>query len=142
MFTKNEKYIAGYFASLFSHFVPLVLLFAFPSFSHQSWHLCEKSKDFIVYFFTALIKHEICMKYERCVVDCFVFCGLFCENTRKIPVKCEYEKCIAGFKLFIIRKHTFQILSFIFPNNCHKNCNLVKDVYVFITCIQQSSTKI
>ncbi len=32
--------------------------------SHQGKYSHEKSKDFVVYFFTALIKHKIRMKYE------------------------------------------------------------------------------
>ncbi len=31
---------------------------------HRDWHLREKSKDFVVYFFAALIKYKIHMKYE------------------------------------------------------------------------------
>ncbi len=53
---KNKKCVAGYFAfhAPFSVF----------HISHQGWHSREKSKDFVVYFFTVLIKHEIRMECE------------------------------------------------------------------------------
>ncbi len=74
---KNKKCMAGYFVSLFSRFAPLLSLFAFRSISHEGWHLCEKSMDFVVYLFAALIKHKIRMKYEKyrmsvcCILRCF-----------------------------------------------------------------------
>ncbi len=56
-----------YFASLFSHFASLFSLFAFHSILRQSRRSRENSKDLVVYFFAALIKHEICMKCEKCI---------------------------------------------------------------------------
>ncbi len=41
---------------------------AFGSILRQGRHSCEKSKDFMVYFFVALIKHEIRMACEKCMV--------------------------------------------------------------------------
>ncbi len=82
---KNEKCIALYFVSLFS-------LFAFGSILRQGWHSHEKSKDFVVYFLAALIKHEIRVKYEKCIREYFVFCGVFCENICKISAKHEIWK--------------------------------------------------
>ncbi len=61
---KNEKCIAVYFTSLFSRFASLFSLFAFRSSSRQGWHLREKSKDFVPYFFAALKRHKIRIKYE------------------------------------------------------------------------------
>ncbi len=70
------------------------LFFAFRSILHQGRHSRENSKDFVVYFFGALIKHEIHMKCEKCIVRVSYFV-VFRENIRKkIPAK--YEMCIAG----------------------------------------------
>ncbi len=63
---KRTKCIAGYFASLF-------LLFAFR----------ENSKDFVVYFFAALMKHGICLKCEKCTVSVSYFV-VFRKNIREI----------------------------------------------------------
>ncbi len=73
---KNKKCIVGYFASLFSHF------FAF-CISCQGQHARKKSKDFIVYFFAALIKHEICMKYEKYIVSVSYFAVCFTKTFAK-----------------------------------------------------------
>ncbi len=81
---KNERSTAGYFVSLFS-------LFAFHSISRQGQHSHEKSKDFVVYFFTALIKHEIRMKSEKCIVNVLYSVKTFAK----------YKKCIASFMLYI-----------------------------------------
>ncbi len=86
--TKNEKCMTGYFVSL--HFFRV----SHPFFhnSHHGWHSCKKSKNFVVYFFVALIKHKIHMKYEKCIVSVsyFVVC------LAKTLAKCE--KCIASLK--------------------------------------------
>ncbi len=50
-FTKNTPKCEKYIASR--------PFFRFFSISHRGWHSREKSKDFVVYFFAALIKHEI-----------------------------------------------------------------------------------
>ncbi len=58
----------------------------------QGWHLCEKSKDFVVYFFycfAALIKYEIRMKYEKCIMSVL----------RKHSQNTKYEKFIADLKV-------------------------------------------
>ncbi len=36
---------------------------------HQGSHSHEKSKDVVVYFFVALIKHEIRVKYKKCTAS-------------------------------------------------------------------------
>ncbi len=40
---------------------------------HQGRHSREKSKDFVVYFLAALIKHKIRMKYEKYMVSVYLF---------------------------------------------------------------------
>ncbi len=66
--------------------------------SHQGRHSHEKSKDFVIYFLTALIKHEIRMKYEKC----FVFRDMF----HKIPTK--YKKCVRPYRctVYSIKQHS------------------------------------
>ncbi len=96
--TKNEKCIAGYFASLFSCFVPLFLLFVFHSILHQGWHSHKKSKDFMVYFFAALIKHEIRVKHEKCIVNISYFVVCFVKTFAKYPRNVKYEKCMADLR--------------------------------------------
>ncbi len=64
MGAKNKKCIAGYFAPLFSRFAPLFSLFAFHTILCLGRHSRKNSKDFVVYFFAALIKHKIRMKCE------------------------------------------------------------------------------
>ncbi len=95
---KNKKCIAGYFSSLFSHFMLLFScftllfsLFAFHSILHQGRYSCKNWKDFVVYFFAALIKHEICVKCEKCIVS--------------VPQNAKYGKCIANLtkQLFYVR---------------------------------------
>ncbi len=89
---KNKKCVARYFASLFSCFAPLFLLFAFHNILCQGWRLHEKSKHFVVYLFAALIKHEIHMKYEKCIVSVSYFVMCFVEY----PWNAKFKKCIAG----------------------------------------------
>ncbi len=71
---KTEKCLAGYFVSLFSRFAFRI--------SRQGRHSCKKSKDFVVYFFAALIKHEICMKREKCIASVSYFI-VFRKNTQE-----------------------------------------------------------
>ncbi len=56
----------------------------------------EKSKDFLVYFFAALIKHKIHMKYEKCIVSVSYFVVCFIKTFAKYPQNAKYKKCIAG----------------------------------------------
>ncbi len=85
---KNEKCI------LSGVFCVTLFVFCAPFFAFrilcQCRHSSEKSKDFVVYFFAVLIKHEIRIKYEKCIesVSYFVMCF------RKTFAK--YEKCIAS----------------------------------------------
>ncbi len=62
---EKRKVYSRIFCVTFLHFVPFFTLFAFHSILHQGRHSREKSKNFAVYFFAALIKHEIHMKYEK-----------------------------------------------------------------------------
>ncbi len=75
-----------YFVSFFSHFASLFSLFAFRSILCQGY---ENSKDFVVYFFAALINSP---EIRKVYSECFVFCGVFHENICKIHAKCETRK--------------------------------------------------
>ncbi len=104
---KNEKCVAEYFASLFSHFALLFSFFAFCSILHQGQHSHENSKDFVVYFFAALIKTEICLKCEKCIVSGSHFEVCFVKTFAKYPQNVKYEKCIAG-----LTKHNRHLFCF------------------------------
>ncbi len=56
---KNEKCIAVYFTSLFSHFASFFSDFEFHTIFRQGQHPRKMSKDFIVHFFAAVMKHTI-----------------------------------------------------------------------------------
>ncbi len=59
---EKEKLYSGVFrVTFFTFHTPF---FIFRSISCQGRHVRQKSKDFVVYFFAALIKHEIRMKFE------------------------------------------------------------------------------
>ncbi len=78
MITKNEKCIGVFRVTFFVFCVPFFVF----RILHQGLSLCEKSKDFVVYFFAALIKQEInlheiwkCIaglkvKWSTCVLHC------------------------------------------------------------------------
>ncbi len=65
--------------------------------SHQGRHSRENSKDFVVYFFAALIKHEIRMKWETCIASVSYFVACFAKTFAK------YEKWLAGHISFEFR---------------------------------------
>ncbi len=80
-------------------------MFCVPFFriSHQEQHSRGNSKDFVVYFFAALIKHKIRMKCECVVSDsCFV------KTFAKYPQNAKYEKCTAS--LTEIEMKNFQLI--------------------------------
>ncbi len=52
--------------------------------SHQGWHSRENSKNFVVYFFALLIKHEIRMKCERCIVNVSYFVMFREKHSRNV----------------------------------------------------------
>ncbi len=85
---KNEKWIARYFAPLFSHFAPLFLLFALRSISRNGRHSRENSKGFHDLFFRGINKTRNSSEMRKMYSECFAFCGVFYE----IPVKCEKWK--------------------------------------------------
>ncbi len=97
---KNEKCIVGYFVPFFSRFALLFSLFLFCI--RVGIH--AKTKDFVVYFFAALIKHKICMKCEKCIVSVSYFVVCFVKNTRKMrkvysrPLK--YRQSMDSIRLF------------------------------------------
>ncbi len=68
---KNEKCIARYFASLFSHFA-LGLAFT------------RKVKGFRDLFFCGINKTQNLRKMRKVYCECFVFHGVFREKTRKM----------------------------------------------------------
>ncbi len=62
----------------------------------------------MVYIFPALIKHEIRMKFEKCIVSVSYFVVCFAKTLAKYARNAKYEKCIAGLKefyLFIIQEN-------------------------------------
>ncbi len=65
---QQNVYSAIFHITFFAFRVPF---FAF-CISCQGWHSCKKSKDFVVYFFVALIKYEIHMKYKKCIASLWI----------------------------------------------------------------------
>ncbi len=102
----------------FSLFAPLFSLFTFHSILHQGWHSCEKSKDFTVYFFTALIKHKTRMKYENNMVSVSYYMVCFAKTLVKYPQNAKYKKCTAISQptniTFLLGRRRFFILFFFF----------------------------
>ncbi len=90
LIAKHAKTIVKYKKQKLYNEVFHVTFSAVHSSSHQGQHSHENSKDFVVYFFTALIKHEICMIYKKCIVSVSYFMACFMKTFAK------YEKCIAG----------------------------------------------
>ncbi len=60
------------------------LFFSFHTISRQGPHSHKKSKDFVFYFFAALIKHEIRINCEKCIVSVSYFVVCFAKNTREM----------------------------------------------------------
>ncbi len=54
--------------------------------------LRKKSKDFVVYFFAALIKHKICTKCKKCIVSVSYFVVRLAETFAKYPRNSEIRK--------------------------------------------------
>ncbi len=84
---KQEKMYSGVFRDTF---------FAFRSISHQGSHSCEKSKNVVVYFFAAVIKNEMCMKYEKCIVSVSYFAVCLVKTLAKYLLIAKYKKYAAG----------------------------------------------
>ncbi len=80
MGAKNKKY-SRVFCAFFCVPSPF---FTFRCISRECRHSCKNWKDFVVYFFAALIKHEIRVKCEKCIVSVSYFVMCFVKNTRKM----------------------------------------------------------
>ncbi len=91
---KNKKCVARCFASLFCVSRPFFHIL------HQGRHSHENAKDSVVYFFVALIKHEIRMKCEKCVVSVLYFIVCFAKIFAKYQQNAKYEKCIAALRKY------------------------------------------
>ncbi len=89
---QKTKVLTWYFASLFSRFAFLFSLFVFHSISHQGWPSREKSKNFVVYFFTALIKHEIRMKYKKFIASISYYMVCFVKTFAKYKIGKVYNR--------------------------------------------------
>ncbi len=96
MIAKCEKWkvYSVLFCVTFSHFG--LLFFSFHSILRWGWHSHKNSKDFVVYFFAALIKREIRMKCKKCMVSVLYFMMCFAKIFAKCRRNTKYEKCIAG----------------------------------------------
>ncbi len=73
---EKQKLYSGIFRIIFFAFCTSFSRFPFRSISRKGRQSREKSKDFVVYFFATLIKHEIGMKCDKCImsVSHFVVC--------------------------------------------------------------------
>ncbi len=78
---KQKVYSGVFCATFFFAFRASVFTFLI---LRQGRHLRKNSKDFVVYFFVALIKHKIRMKCEKCIVSVSYFVVCFAKNTRKM----------------------------------------------------------
>ncbi len=124
----------GHFASFFSCFAPPFLLFAFRSFSRYGRHSCEKSKDFVVYFLTALIKQEIHMKCEKCIVSVSYFVVCFAKTLAKMIAKCKKRKVHSGVFRITFFAFWTPFSLFAFRNISHQSwhmCEKPKDFVVY-----------
>ncbi len=77
---EKQKAYGGLFPVILFTFCPLFSLFAFHSILPR-----KKLKDFVVYIFAALIKHEIRMKYEKCIASVLYFVEYFAKTFTKYP---------------------------------------------------------
>ncbi len=89
----------------FSFRPPFFCFSPFAAFCARS-AFAQKSKDFVVYFFTALIKHKIRIKCEKCIVSVSYFVVCFVKTFAKYPQNGKYKKCIAGLMNLISRLFT------------------------------------
>ncbi len=110
-----------YFTSLFSHF-------AFHTILRQGWYSRKTSKDFIVYFFAALTKHKIWMKYEKCILSVLYFLVCFAKTVTKYTQNAKYDQSIAGVIKTNVSSFSFDIgTSMVFPR-CSKSKFLSSDI--------------
>ncbi len=59
--------------------------------SCQGWHSGEKSKDFMIYFFAALIKQKISIKYKKYIVSVSNFVVCSAKTFAIFPGNVKYE---------------------------------------------------
>ncbi len=85
---KRKVYREVFCVTLFVFHAPFFTL----RISRQGRHLHENSKEFVVYFFVALIKHEIRLKCKKGITSVSYFMVCFA----KYPRNAEHEKCTAG----------------------------------------------
>ncbi len=79
---RKPKVYSGTFRTTFFTFrAPFSV---FHTILYRGRHSREKSKDFMVYFFVALIKHKIRMKCEKCRVSVRYFVVCFAKNIREM----------------------------------------------------------
>ncbi len=82
--------------------------------SHQGRHACENSKDFVVYFFAALIKHKIHLECEKCIVSVSHFVACFAKTFAKYLRNAKYKKCIADLRLAIHFHNPLPVVNSVF----------------------------
>ncbi len=93
---ENEKCIMVYFASLFSHFASYFFVCCIlHHFGQWVAVLRNVGEGFYSLFFRGIKKPRKLNEIQKVYSECSIFCGVFCENTREIPAKCD--KCIASF---------------------------------------------
>ncbi len=85
---EKQKYTAGYFASRFSRFASV---FHFLHFA-PGLAIARKVIGFRSLFFRGINKTQNSHEIRKVYSECCIFCGIFCENIREIPVKCEIRK--------------------------------------------------
>ncbi len=82
---KNKKSIAVYFASLFRishHFLRFASI-------RTKGGILAKCQPIYSLFFHGINETQNLNEIQKVYGECFVFRCMFCENTRKIPAKCE-----------------------------------------------------
>ncbi len=95
MLTKHEKWKV--YNSVFC-----ITFFAFRMVLRQRRHSRETSKDFIVYFFVALMKCKIWMKYEKCIASVWYFVVCFAKTLAKHQRNTKYDKYMASHEVSMI----------------------------------------
>ncbi len=66
----------------------------------------------------ASVKHEICVKYEKCIVSVSYFVVCFAKTFVKYPQNAKYETCIAGPAVHL--KRLIKSVGSITPEQHHK----------------------
>ncbi len=86
---KKRKVYSEVFCVTFFTFCVTFFTFCVPFFtfciSCESRHSSKNSKDFVVYFFAVLIKHEIRVICEKCIVSVSYFMVCFAKIFVKYP---------------------------------------------------------